>query len=40
MTVSVTSQVTQDPALLARLRATEERFVCALLGEEDGGFRP
>ncbi|MEU2508435.1 serine hydrolase domain-containing protein [Streptomyces sp. NPDC007863] len=34
VTVSVTSQVTRDPALLARLRATEERFVCALL---DGG---
>ncbi|MFI0923944.1 serine hydrolase domain-containing protein [Streptomyces sp. NPDC021012] len=40
VTVSVTSQVTQDPALLARLRATEEQFVCALLGEEDWGFRP
>ncbi|MFC9730060.1 serine hydrolase domain-containing protein [Streptomyces roseolus] len=38
VTVSVTSQVTLDPALLARLRATEERFVCALL--EGGGDRP
>lgn len=38
VTVSVTSQVTLDPALLARLRATEERFVCALL--EGGGERP
>ncbi|MFE5795685.1 serine hydrolase domain-containing protein [Streptomyces sp. NPDC056503] len=37
VTVSVTSQVTLDPALLARLRATEERFVCALLeGGHDG----
>ncbi|NML51797.1 beta-lactamase family protein [Streptomyces sp. R302] len=31
VTVSVSSQVPLDPALLARLRATEERFVCALL---------
>ncbi|MFF0751803.1 serine hydrolase domain-containing protein [Streptomyces sp. NPDC004267] len=31
VTVSVTSQVTLDPALLARLRAVEEKFVCALL---------
>ncbi|GGR55865.1 serine hydrolase domain-containing protein [Streptomyces roseolus] len=38
VTVSVTSQVTLDPALLARLRATEERFVCALL--EGDGDRP
>ncbi|WP_265865777.1 serine hydrolase [Streptomyces sp. SKN60] len=36
ITVSVTSQVTLDPALLARLRATEEKFVCALL---DDGHR-
>ncbi|WP_282696611.1 serine hydrolase domain-containing protein [Streptomyces sp. CC208A] len=34
VTVSVTSQVPLDPALLTRLRAVEERFVCALL--EDG----
>ncbi|MER7536743.1 serine hydrolase domain-containing protein [Streptomyces sp. NPDC097704] len=43
VTVSVTSQATLDPALLARLRATEEKFVCALLGDrgpEDRGFRP
>ncbi|MGW5418733.1 serine hydrolase domain-containing protein [Streptomyces sp. NPDC003943] len=31
VTVSVSSQLTLDPALLARLRATEEKFVCALL---------
>ncbi|MFF6772049.1 serine hydrolase domain-containing protein [Streptomyces sp. NPDC012637] len=31
ITVSVTSQVPLDPALLARLRAIEEKFVCALL---------
>ncbi|MGW0750587.1 serine hydrolase domain-containing protein [Streptomyces sp. NPDC002587] len=31
VTVSVSSQVTGDPALLARLRSAEERFVCALL---------
>ncbi|WP_225802150.1 serine hydrolase [Streptomyces sp. NK15101] len=37
VTVSVTSQVTTDPALLARLRATEEQFVCALLGDRGPG---
>ncbi|MFF0559460.1 serine hydrolase domain-containing protein [Streptomyces sp. NPDC004266] len=37
VTVSVTSQVTTDPALLARLRATEERFVCALLDDRGPG---
>ncbi|MFJ6405409.1 serine hydrolase domain-containing protein [Streptomyces hydrogenans] len=37
VTVSVTSQVTLDPALLARLRETEERFVCALLKDGHGG---
>ncbi|MFI8325601.1 serine hydrolase domain-containing protein [Streptomyces sp. NPDC085529] len=37
VTVSVTSQVPLDPALLARLRAAEERFVCALLKDGDGG---
>ncbi|MFI8825663.1 serine hydrolase domain-containing protein [Streptomyces sp. NPDC053431] len=31
VTVTVTSQVTLDPALLARLREVEEKFVCALL---------
>ncbi|MFG2982262.1 serine hydrolase domain-containing protein [Streptomyces sp. NPDC048258] len=31
VTVSVSSQVTGDPELLARLRAAEEHFVCALL---------
>ncbi|MGW0401181.1 serine hydrolase domain-containing protein [Streptomyces sp. NPDC003002] len=31
VTVSVSSQVPGNPALLARLRAAEERFVCALL---------
>ncbi|MEU8621563.1 serine hydrolase domain-containing protein [Streptomyces sp. NPDC048623] len=36
ITVSVTSQVPLDPDLLARLRATEEKFVCALL---DHGHR-
>ncbi|GGY51479.1 serine hydrolase domain-containing protein [Streptomyces omiyaensis] len=40
VTVSVTSQVTLDPALLARLRATEERFVCALLKDGRGGKDP
>ncbi|MEV6332047.1 serine hydrolase domain-containing protein [Streptomyces sp. NPDC051909] len=34
ITVSVTSQVPLDPALLARLRATEEKFVCALLNQK------
>lgn len=33
VTVSVTSQVPLDPELLARLRATEEDFVCRLLGK-------
>ncbi|MFF5763795.1 serine hydrolase domain-containing protein [Streptomyces tanashiensis] len=37
VTVSLTSQATLDPALLARLRATEERFVCALLGDRGPG---
>ncbi|MET8509485.1 serine hydrolase domain-containing protein, partial [Streptomyces sp. NPDC004787] len=35
VTVSVTTQATLDPALLARLRATEETFVCALLAHGD-----
>ncbi|MGW5780369.1 hypothetical protein [Streptomyces sp. NPDC003863] len=30
VTPSVTSQVPLDPALFTRLRATEEKFVCAL----------
>ncbi|MFJ6518061.1 serine hydrolase domain-containing protein [Streptomyces filamentosus] len=38
VTVSVTSQVPLDPALLARLRAAEERFVCALLEDADEGY--
>ncbi|WP_392894785.1 serine hydrolase domain-containing protein [Streptomyces sp. LN699] len=33
VTVSVTSQVPLDPELLDRLRATEENFVCRLLGD-------
>ncbi|MGW6538595.1 serine hydrolase domain-containing protein [Streptomyces sp. NPDC055051] len=40
VTVSVTSQVPLDPALLARLRAAEERFVCALLEDAPGGQEP
>ncbi|MFF8601339.1 serine hydrolase domain-containing protein [Streptomyces sp. NPDC015232] len=35
VTVSVSTQATLDPALLARLRATEETFVCALLAHGD-----
>ncbi|WP_078953974.1 serine hydrolase [Streptomyces globisporus] len=37
VTVSVTTQATTNPALLARLRATEERFVCALLDDRGPG---
>ncbi|MFF0480743.1 serine hydrolase domain-containing protein [Streptomyces sp. NPDC004435] len=40
VTVSVTSQVPLDPALLTRLRAAEERFVCALLEDAPGGQEP
>ncbi|MFF2775496.1 serine hydrolase domain-containing protein [Streptomyces sp. NPDC058052] len=40
VTVSVTSQVPLDPALQVRLRATEERFVCALLEDGHGGKEP
>ncbi|MFF8376001.1 serine hydrolase domain-containing protein [Streptomyces sp. NPDC015661] len=39
VTVSVTSQVTSDPDLLTRLRATEEQFVCALLSDRGPGVR-
>ncbi|MFI8766817.1 serine hydrolase domain-containing protein [Streptomyces sp. NPDC053792] len=37
VTVSVTSQVSTNPALLTRLRATEEHFVCALLNDRGPG---
>ncbi|MGW8763648.1 serine hydrolase domain-containing protein [Streptomyces sp. NPDC055815] len=37
VTVSVTSQVTTNPALLTRLRAVEEQFVCALLNDRGPG---
>ncbi|MGW4703903.1 serine hydrolase domain-containing protein [Streptomyces sp. NPDC004285] len=41
ITVSVTSQATLDPALLARLRAVEEQFVCALLDDRgQGSWKP
>ncbi|WP_426367733.1 serine hydrolase domain-containing protein [Streptomyces sp. E-08] len=41
VTISVAAQATRDPALLARLRAVEEQFVCALLDDRGpGSWKP